>query len=219
MTNAIRQTTDRLLKPWTTKGLLIYDLKAQYVAVEVPFLALDTRAVARAVTSDFEAAIQARWDKRAFAPGITVEELSYYNQKLNAERAVAERGFTTAAAILAHRGCAFPPVVSRTCLGQYLHRHFIRGGRGVVDSGPVDFLFLADNPTPTIFATEILSDVTRFVGQEFLSIKVSEEELDLKIRETIIRLESGAPGTDCSLSEIVDWFNRNKNRMDAQDEN
>lgn len=217
MTNEIRRSADRLLRPWTTKGLLIYDLKAQYVEVEVPFLALDTRAVARAVTSDFESAIQARWDKRVFATGITVEELSYYNQKLNDERTGAERGFTMAAAILAHRGYAFPPVVSRTCLGQYLHRHFLRGGRGVVEASPVDFLFLADDSTPTIFVTEILCDVTRFVGQEFLSIKVSEEELEQKIREAITRLEAGTPGTDCSLSEIVDWYN--KERMDAHDEN
>ena len=198
--------SNRLLKPWTTRGLLILEQKACYVEVEVPFLALDSREVARAVSNDFEAAMNVNWDRRALAPDVTAEELDYYNKKLNDERAAAQQDYTLAAAILAHRGPAFPTFVSRISLPQYLHRRFLRGGRGVVDAGPVDFLFLADGHTPVIYANDTIAKVAGFTGTEILSIRVTENELRLRIEDAITHLEKGGPPTPRSMANMEDWF-------------
>lgn len=216
MINVTERLSNRLLKPWVAKGLLIFEKKAQYVEVAVPFLALDSREVAQAVASDFQAAVGAKWDERAFAPGITAEELGYYNQKLNHERQVAESGFTLAAAILSHRGCAFPIAVSRDCLSKYLHRSFLRGGRGVIDAGPVEFLFMADELTPIIYATDLLAEVTRFTGRECLSIRVGDDELSLRVNEALENLNNGGLPTPRSVTNMEDWLTRDK--LDGDDD-
>ena len=205
-------TTERasnlLLKPWHATGLLIFEKQARFVEVEVPYLVLDTRDVARAVACDFEGAMGAQWDKRALDPDVTLEELSYYNQKLNDERAFAVYSYTLAAAVLAHRGPAFPAVVRRKFLGQYLHRRILRGGRGVVAPGPAEFLFLADDPTPVIYAARPLSDVTRFSGRDCLSIRVDDEELRLRVKDALTRLEQSSPPTPRSQMNMEDWLTR-----------
>lgn len=208
--NQTEQLSDRLIKPWTAKGVLILKRKVQYIEVEVPYLALDAQEVARNVASNFEAVYRQRWDQQALAPGITEEELYPLWQAHNHEVAFARNDLSLAAAILTHRGGVYPTTVSRDCLSQYLYRRFLRGGRGVVDAGPVEFLFMADEPTPVIYATDPLAEVTRYTGRECLSIRVGDAELSLRVNEALRSLDDGGPPAPRSLTNMEDWLTRDK---------
>jgi len=212
--NETEQPLDRLLKPWTAVGLLILKQKAQYVQVEVAFLALDAQEVAHAITANFEAVARQRWDKRALAPGITEEELYPLWQAHNREVAVARNDLTLAAAILARRAWASPLRVTGGCLDLYIQHYILRGGIAQGDSTQTKFLFVADGPSPTVYvASDALAAVTRYVGAEFLSVLVSEHELRLRIKDATDRLEQGKSPAPNSLTNMEDWFSHRKQKI------
>ena len=48
--------------------------------------------------------------------------------------------------------------------------------------------------------------MTRYVGPQFLSVRVSEVELRLCVQEAVTRLEQGGPPTPRSRTNMEDWL-------------
>lgn len=90
-------------------------------------------------------------------------------------------------------------------------RYLWRGGTAQGAPALVEFLFVVDGPSPTIYiAGEALAAVTRYMDTEYLSVRVSEDELRLRIRDVTERLEQGKPPAPRTLTSIEDWFTRRK---------
>jgi hypothetical protein len=212
--------SDSLLKLWTAHSILIFRGQVHCVEVNVPMLALDAEAVGRAVATSMEYVKNPGYPIEAFAPDVTMEQHKQISDAWRRELTVAENDLTFAAAILARRACRKPMQVRRSCLDQYAARHFWRGGTAPGNSDLVEFLFDLDTASPTVYvSSDALAAVTRYVGTEFLSIRVSEDELRLRVQDAVIRLGQGGPPTPRSLTNMEDWLTREEPEVkDDQDE-
>ena len=96
---------------------------------------------------------------------------------------------------------------NQNCLDYCAARHLWRGGVTQGDPNLVEFLFIVGGPSPTVYvSSEALAAVTRYVGPQFLSVRVSEVELRLCVQEAVTRLEQGGPPTPRSRTNMEDWL-------------
>lgn len=199
----------RLIKPWTAHGILILRNQAHCVEVEVPLLALDAEELGRAVAANLQYIANPGYPEEALGPNVTFEIHYKVSQDWMREMSVAKNDLTLAAALLARRVPWVPLKVTKPGLDFYAIRHLWRGGTIPGDPSLVEFLFVIDGPSPTIYvSSDALAAVTRYVGMEFLSIRVSEDELRLRVQDAVTRLEKGGPPTPRSITNMEEWLGR-----------
>ena len=176
----------RLIKPWTAHGILILRNQAHCVEVEVPLLALDAEELGRAVAANLQYIANSRLPRRGVRPKCHVRDTLQSSQDWMREMSVAKNDLTLAAALLARRVPWVPLKVTKPGLDFYAIRHLWHGGTIPGDPSLVEFLFVIDGSSPTIYvSSDALAAVTRYVGMEFLSIRVSEDELRLRVQDAV----------------------------------
>jgi len=219
MIDVPEQLANRLIRPWTAHGSLLFREKMQCVEVEVPMLALDAEEVARAIASNVQYVKRPSSLKDALRPGVTEDEQYDLAKKWTRELTIAERDLTLAAAILARRACASPIRVTVDCLDHYVARHIWRGGSAPGNPAQTEFLFIAGGSSPTIFVcSDALAAMTSYVGAEFLSVLVSGNELRLRIKDATDRLAQSKSPAPRSLTNMEDWFSHRKQKIGDEHE-
>ena len=211
MINTSERLSNNLLKPWTAHGILLFRGTLHCVEVEVPLLALDAEELARAVASNTEYIKNPGYPKEALGPGVSVERHCEISAAWRRELTIADHDLTLAAALLARRACTSPFRVTVAAQDQYVARYLWRGGTAQGDPTQAEFLFVVDGPSPTVYvASEALAAVTRYMGAEYLSVRVSQDELRLRIRDVTERLEQDKSLAPRSLTNMEDWFTHRK---------
>ncbi len=217
MIELVERFSARLLKSWTAHGMLVFRRQVHCVQVDVPMLAFDAEAVARDVAASMEYVKKPGYPKEALGPGVTVEKHCEIGDAWRRELTIANHDLTLAAAILAQRVRWRPMRVTQNCLDFYATRHLWRGGTAPGNPDLVEFLFELDIPSATVYvSSDALAAVTRYVGPQFLSVRVSEDELRLRVQDAVIRLGQGGPPIPKSLTNMEDWLSHRK--QETEDE-